>query len=240
MKSYILAACSAAMMALATSCLSDGESTTDYVLQGSFDYLANYMEVFNADSVCFAEKISTDNYSWVNADYVDSIYRGGICVSMKKDSIGIDGSISDYCAAGPRDAAGAQNSSCYAVYTPSSAQYDWQIDISGFKVYSCIPSGFYIDNLSKTLKTIEDSPLEVGDYMKVTVTGYFNNASVGSTEVDLVRKTSDNTTVVSNWTPVELSMDEIDALRFTIETNRNDFPLSFCLDNLYFKVHLEN
>lgn len=239
MRSYILAACSAAMLVLATSCLGDGENKSDYVLQANFDYLADYTEQFNADSVYFAEKILTDNYSWVNADYSNSIYSGGFCVSMKKDSLNSDGSISAYCAAGPRDKAGAQSSMCYAVYTLGSSQYDWQINLSYFTVSSCVPSGFYINNLSMTLKAIETTPLQVGDYLTVTVTGYYNDVSVGSQDVDLVRKTEENTTVIKDWTQVELTMTDVDALKFTIDTNRSDFPLGFCLDDLYFTVHVE-
>lgn len=229
----------------ATSCLSSGVSKSDYTIIGNFEGYASSDQMvaqYFKDSLRFAKQILTDDYSCLNSDYDEnnSIFNGGFCLSMKKDSLNAEKTgISDYSSAGP--AAGATNSKVYAVFRyPVSQQYDWQIYLDSFDVGTCSMSGFYIDNVSKTIKAIEDKPLADGDYLTVTITGYLKKAAGKSVSFDLVRSSSMKTTVVTNWTEVDLSsLGNVDALKFTVETNRTDFPLSFCLDNLYASVHLE-
>lgn len=82
--------------------------------------------------------------------------------------------------------------------------------------------------------------MQDGDYLTVTVTGYLNKAAVKSVNVDLVRNDSMKRTVITKWTEVDLSsLGFVDALKFTVETNRADFPRSLCIDNLTASVHIE-
>ena len=233
----------AAASVLASSCLSSGGSKSDYVLQASFDGYANeqiFSQYFNSDSVYFAKQILTDEYSCLNSVYEDPIFSGGFCLSAKRDSLNTDKTeISDYSSAG--SGAGYRDSDAYAVYIQNSRpEYGWQIYLSGFDVGTCNMSGFLINNVSKTIKAIEDSPLQDGDYLTVTVTGYLNGAQGQSVTVDLVKNTNTTRTVVTSWTEVDLSsIGNVDALKFEVSTNRIDFPESFCLDNLTAKVHVE-
>jgi hypothetical protein len=229
---------------MASSCLGSGGSKSDYVLQASFDGYANeqiFSQYFNSDSVYYAEQILTDQYSCLYSVYPsDSVFYGGFCLSAKKDSLNTDKTdISDYSSAGTD--AGYLDSNVYAVYIQNSIpEYGWRIFLSGFDVGTCYMTGFMIDNTSKTIKAIEDNPLEDGDYLTVTVTGYLNETQGESVTVDLVKNTSMTRTVVTGWTEVDLSsLGLVDALSFSVETNRSDFPKSFCMDNLTSKVHVE-
>ena len=228
---------------LASSCLSSSGSKSDYVLQANFDVYSNeqvFSQYFNSDSIYFSKQILTDNYSYLNSVYEEPVFSGGFCLSAKRDSLNTNKTdISDYSSAGSD--AGYNDSDIYAVYIQNAIpDYGWQIDLSGFDVYTCNIVGFLINNVSKTIKAIEDNPLQEGDYMTVTVTGYLNEAEVEYVSVDLVKNTSMTKTVVTSWTEVDLSsIGNIDALRFEVETNRDDFPKSFCLDNLTAQVHVE-
>jgi hypothetical protein len=228
---------------LASSCLSSGGSKYDYVLQASFDGYSNeqiFSDYFNSDSVYFAKQILTDEYSCLNSVYEDPIFSGGFCLSAKRDSLNTEKTgISDYSSTGSD--AGYMDSDVYAVYIQNSRpEYGWQIYLSGFDAGTCNISGFMINNVSKTIKAIEDNPLQEGDYLTVTVTGYLKDVQGESVTVDLVRNTSMARTVVTSWTEVDLSsIGNVDALTFEVETNRSDFPESFCLDNLTAQVHIE-
>lgn len=229
----------------ATSCLGSGVSKSDYTLIGNFDgyaYSDQVVAQYFKDSLRFAKQILTDEYSCLNSNYDEknSIFNGGFCLSMKKDSLNTEKTgISDYSSAGP--GAGAFDSKVFAVFFyPANQEYDWQIYLSGYDVGTCSMKGLYIDNVSKTIKAIEDKPLQDGDYLTVTITGYLNKAAGSSVSVDLVRNDSMKRTVITKWTEVDLSsLGNVDALKFTVETNRTDFPRSFCLDNLTASVHIE-
>lgn len=170
----IMLAASAFIM---SSCLNSGVSKSDYTLSGNFEVYAYSDEVISknfTDSIRYAKQIMTDEVSCLNAVYENSIFSGGFCLSIKKDSLNTEKTaISDFSSAGP--GAGYMNSKAYAVYKQDvRPEYDWQIYISNYDVGTCSMSGFAIDNVSTTIKAIEDNPLRKDDFLRVKVTGYLN------------------------------------------------------------------
>lgn len=231
-----------AVSVIATSCLGGGSSTTDYTMNASFDEYAtsDVIEQYFNDSLCFLEHINIDMFSYLNANYADSVFGGGFCLSLKKDSLNTDGSVSEYSSCGP--SAGALNSTMYAVYSGDGnpPTYGFQINLSGFSIGTCSMVGFYINNVSKTIKAIEDNPLQKGDYLKVNIIGYLNSQTTNSVSVYLVNYSELSPTIITSWSEVDLSsLSFVDALQFVVETNRDDFPKNFCMDNLLASVHIE-
>lgn len=242
MKHSALFMAAAVVAAMATSCLKSGESRTDYVIQGTFEAYNtdhNTQMSYFTDSLYFSKVIPIAQLTWLNSNYEDSSFFGGFFLSMKKDSLNADGTVSMFSSSGT--GAGARNSSVYAVYsqTPSAPEFGWQINLAGYDVATCKIRGFYINNVSSNFKASQDS-LKAGDYLRVTVNGYLGSSKVGSSEMYLIDYRGNFPTVVGGWK--EWLLDDIgnvDALQFIVETNRSDFSPSFCMDNFSADVHLE-
>ena len=82
----------ASAVIFATSCLGSGVSKSDYTIVGNFDGYASSDQLvaqYFKDSLRFAKQILTDEFSCLNSAYDEnnSIFNGGFCLSMKKDSL---------------------------------------------------------------------------------------------------------------------------------------------------------
>jgi len=230
----------AAVALMASACFSHKPSTANYTLVGNFEYAYGYLGF--KDSVYHAQNILTDEISCLFSSYEDQSFKGGWSLSVKIDSLDADGNVSPYSSAGP--GAGAGKSDVYAVFyqNPDNGvmtDYDWKIFFDGYSEHNCTLIGCYIDNSSTTLKTLEANPLVDGDYMKLVVTGYLEDAEKGSVETYLFQCTDGKSEVVTKWTSLDLSsIGNVDALRFRLVSNRSDVEPYFCMDSITMRVSL--
>lgn len=233
-----------AMVALAASCNSS-PSTLSYTLDGNLDYAANSgnIEKFK-DSTFVSAYVGMDSYSYLMSNYENSVMNGGWTLSLKRGQLDANGMVTPFSSAGT--SAGAGKSAVYAVFydnpdASAMVKHDIQFSTSNLTSFTCILYGFMINNSGAVIHFVNEGNLQQGDYMKVVVTGYKNEAVTGTDEKYLVDYRTSELKVVSDWEAFTFTSlkSSVDAVDFKIESSRLDFPPYFCMDNFTASISME-
>ena len=172
-------------------------------------------------------------------DKVDgqNAFQGGIALCRGKDTDASAERDPSYFAV--YDAkVGNQGSRVYAVFHDAPAA---QMPEHVVQVYipttesSCAAETMYVHNVQAVVQAakygvgLAGGPFQDGDYLLLTVTGRLGSAVSGTKEVKLV----DGTSFIKEWTKVDISeLGKLDTIDFKLTSNREDFPLYCCLDDL--------
>lgn len=102
---------------------------------------------------------------------------------------------------------------------------------------TCSPLSVYVQNVQAVVQAsrygigLADGPFGLNDHLTLTIKGFMKGKALGSKSVKLV----DGTHILEGWTEVDLSsFGDVDAMDFSLESNRPDLPLYCCLDDLMF------
>lgn len=169
---------------------------------------------------------------------------GGFALSMKKDS-SINLAVSPFCVY-----AGASETNTFALFYDTPKKPERQLRFTESANGTCAPQFCLVRNSSLVVSNIlaEDSPFKFteGDYLKLVVTGFLNGTETGKSEWFLADfrepekggEAPDSVTV--NWKPMSLTrLGNIDAVDFSLETNKERFPKYVCIDNLVASVSVK-
>lgn len=229
------------VMFMANSCI-DGSFDHTYYPVDDFDYPEflkdNPDSIYNASYVYGTSNVVVYN---IGSDE-EKKYTGGFTVSMKCDpKFGADHQTrSPYCVA---DTTGAKNSpKGFAVFyqNPDPAkmpQYDMffvgQGNCTAIETYIC--NSNLVANLIK-YGNDEIEKFKEGDYLSVTFKTYVDDKQVGSKTIELA-KYEGSLSLITDWKLVDLKdAGQYDAIDIVVNSNRNDIPLYFCLDEFTSKV----
>lgn len=242
----------------AASCFHTKPSSIQYTLNATFEYSntldgsvdESVAKLFGADSLLASQYVRMDDFSAlcskVSGEGTDAVMVGGWTLSMKKGSLDENGQPTPFCAAG--NARGYQNSNTYAVFyenpDPSRmAEQDVLFDFSRVSNPTCIPVGCMVNNTSAVVTAVKnpETGFGSGDYVKLTVTGYWKGVQVGTAEKYLVDYRGAEPVLLTKWDAFDLSKiaGNVDKLKFHLESSKPGIPPYFCMDNFSVKIGCE-
>ena len=218
--------------------------------EGSFTTVANF-EYEDVSAFQDSIYVSTDFYSGAYLSWHGSRtdgerpeLTGGFALSMKKDS-SINLSVSPFCVYAP-----AKEKNTFALFCDTPKKPERQMRFTKSANGTCAPQFCYVRNTSFVVSSIlsKDSQFKFteGDYLKLVVTGYLAGKETGKAEWFLAdyripqnggaAPDSVNTT----WQQMPLTkLGNIDAVDFSLDTNKEGFPKYVCLDNLVASISVK-
>ena len=164
-------------------------------------------------------------------------FLGGICLARGKDADASVGRKPSRFAVYDANV-GNQKSRAYAVFHDTTAtlmpEHTIQIVVPN-ATSSCTPEYMYVHNVQAAVQAavhgvgLAEGPFQANDYLKLTVTAMLDKKVAGTKEVSLI----DGTSYLKEWTKVDLAdIGRIDGLDLHLSSNRADFPLYCCLDDM--------
>ncbi len=249
MKNSIKLLVLAAVCVAAFSCDSK-PSTMSYTLAGTFGYVTEQSETFKVvDSLYYNKYIMLDNYSALctSCEDMNTGFNGGWKVSLKKGSLSEADNLQVWASSGVNagftDTKSGAANKAYAVYSPSTQQYDIVFKYGDyFSKSTCYLSGFYINNTKYVEKLAAEGGIADGDFLKVTATLFKNGSEVGSEEFYLVDYGGAEKKIVKDWTAWEFKSGvafDVDAVKFSVTSGSGNLPQNFCLDVFIASVSVE-
>lgn len=231
-----------------SSCFGDGPMTTrSYTLLADFEYAGDYSDstFFGADSVFFdAERgigfYCADMNFYHKVDTVGKAFKGGFLLSyldIPKSEVteglenryrvnNLKGSIRNTFAVFHQndDASLMPKNDAEFIYT---------------KYGTCVMTGCYVNNTVMVADSVKAN-FQPGDRLIVKATGWLNGQKTGDAEVTLADFSVQKDSIVSTWTPFDLSkLGSVQYVDFEVISTRPEIPLYFCIDNLMASVNLE-
>ncbi len=103
---------------------------------------------------------------------------------------------------------------------------------------SCMLEGCFVTNTVEVADYAKAN-FEPGDMITLKATGYMNGTKTGEVSINLVDVSSQKDSIVSSWTPFELSkLGNIEYVDFEVVSTKPDAPAAFCMDWLTYKAEL--
>lgn len=103
----------------------------------------------------------------------------------------------------------------------------------------CKISGCYLTNTVEVADYVKAN-FKKGDKLVVKATGYLNGNKTGETEIALADFSEQKDSIVSIWTPFELTkLGSVDQVDFEITSTDPNVPTYFCMDNMVAEIDLE-
>lgn len=129
-------------------------------------------------------------------------------------------------------AGGANGSANYGIFYSGSDSITFTeaVDLNSIFITNHVWAYHYIMGTDGSGSgTFED-----GDFLKLKIKGFSSSkAEVGEVIVDLADYTNGNSTVINNWTEVDLtSLAQVTYIKFSISSSDDWAPLYFCMDDL--------
>lgn len=104
---------------------------------------------------------------------------------------------------------------------------------------TCEMRGCFVTNTVEVAEYVKAN-FEVGDRLTLKATGYLNGTKTGEAEINLADFSATKDSIVSLWTPFELTkLGCIEHVDFELISTKDDVPPYFCMDNMVFKVDLQ-
>lgn len=104
---------------------------------------------------------------------------------------------------------------------------------------TCTMGGCYLTNTVEVAEYVKAN-FTLGDRLTVKATGYLNGQKTGETEMALADFSAQKDSIVSTWTPFELTkLGAVEYVDFEILSTKPDVPAYFCMDNMVVEINLE-
>ncbi len=117
------------------------------------------------------------------------------------------------------------------LYTADEIDFDNEVLLTSIAITNSVWAYKYMDGSDGSFHDYQ-----AGDYLKLTITSVLNNGNYGNLiDFYLADFTNGNTTIIGDWTTVDLSsLGTVKGLKFKLTTNDNLTPLYFCLDDIVY------
>ena len=245
------------ILALA-SCLKDGEYTVTYPVEATFEYPSvDYIAEFGSDSLYFNDSHGY-GFGWDyltfrhKVDTVNKVFQGGMLLSYLSGSTF---NPSDSLSMAQTDSAAFVNDAyrvntktslynrTYVVYYENpdpSGMPDQDFEFTATALGSCQVGGCYVNNTRYVAYKISQC-FEDGDRLTLKATGYLNGSKVGDKSILLADFSAQSDSIVSTWTPFELSsLGAVDKINFEVISTKKEVPAYFCMDNFIASLTLSH
>lgn len=225
-----------AVAAVSCSKSAPNEITTNHTC--TFDF-SNAASACGTDGYYFKQAIvSNDVFAFCNkTDDTQTQFLGGFAlVGLADDVLEEDHVANPLCVYGT----GYKNSRFYATFKYSSQmpEYDGYFRYAGLgylKLGEC-----YVNNTNQVVTIAKLGlpgipPFAEGDYLKVKMVANANLSTTDtkSIEFTLAEFKDGNLNVIDEWTRVDLEpLETVEGLKILVQSNRNDVPLMFCMENV--------
>lgn len=104
---------------------------------------------------------------------------------------------------------------------------------------SCVLAGCFMTNTVEVADFISKN-FKLGDRMTVKATGWLNGNKTGEAELVLADFSAQKDSIVSRWTPLELTkLGTVEYVDFEISSTVDDTPAYFCMDNFAAEITLK-
>lgn len=225
------------------------EGYTEYTVYTLSDF--EISESYLTDSLYIVDPFYSGSYILFNSARSASGQNmtGGFGVTMKRDSSLVISETNAY----PQytmyaTSAGDDSESCAVFYQNDDDTLMPEHDIVfPYTAYgTCTPYSVQINNTQSTVYNVlcDESSLkfESGDYLKLTIQGInaygYKSGSIEYYLADYRGDASQPDSVLTRWRTISLSkLGQIEYIDFTLETNKEGFPATFCMDNLITTVY---
>ena len=237
------------------SCLGSGEYSTTYPAEVTFEYSGiDYDLEFGADSLFFEESHGY-GFGWNylafrhDVDTVAKVFNGGMLLSCLKggcldpaDSLSMARTDSTAFA---NDAFRLNSdlmfsgSRTYAVYyenPDADLMPEWDVEFTATEIGTCTMGGCYVNN-TRYVAYKASQCFEDGDRLTLKATGYLDGVKTGETSISLVDFSAQKDSIVSTWTPFDLSkLGQVDRVDFEALSTKKEVPAYFCMDNFMVSI----
>ena len=103
---------------------------------------------------------------------------------------------------------------------------------------TCHMHGCFVTNTVEVAEYVKAN-FEVGDRLTLKATGYLDGVKTGEAEIHLADYSAAKDSIVSLWTPFELTkLGSIEHVDFELISTKDGVPPYFCMDNMVFKVDI--
>lgn len=231
------------MAVMAVSCFKGSYYESSFATVSNFEF-ADAAKYF-ADSIFVNSDFQSGTYllySGSRTEGKDPKFKGGFAMSMKKDS-SINLSVSPFSVF-----AGRAENNTFAIFYDTAEKPERQLTFTEADYGTCAPQFCYVRNTSFVVSSIRsgDSKFTEGDYLKLVVTGYLAGKETGKAEWFLADyRVPQNggaapDSVNTTWQQMPLTkLGNIDAVDFSLDTNKEGFPKYVCLDNLVASISVK-
>lgn len=231
------------MAVMAVSCFKGSYYESSFATVSNFEF-ADAAKYFT-DSIFVNSDFQSGTYLLYSGSRTnDHEFKGGFAMSMKKDS-SINLSVSPFSVY-----AGSAESNTFAIFYDTTEKPERQLTFTEADYGTCAPQFCYVRNTSFVVSSIRsgDSKFKFteGDYLKLVVTGYLAGKETGKAEWFLADyRVPQNggaapDSVNTTWQQMPLTkLGNIDAVDFSLDTNKEGFPKYVCLDNLVASISVK-
>lgn len=254
---------------MAVSCFSDGPSyESAYDLDADFEYTFNYSTTFNSDSLWFDKETGAGIgygdlafFHKLNAD--KSAVVGGFIASYQEmpksssdssedsesetedtdtptDPVALEEVVNTY-RAYVKNPSTLRNT--YLVFRDSDDMPDHDIFFLVKEYGTCVMDKCYVTNTLEVAEAVAAN-FEKGDKLVLKATGFLDGQKTGtSAEFTLAEFSSHKDSIVSKWTPFDLSaLGSVEYVDFEMQILSDkediDIPKYFCIDNVMADVSI--
>lgn len=235
----------AVLAVMAASCFKGSYYESSFATISNFEY-ADAAKYF-VDSVYVSGDFQSGSYLLYSGSRTEGEMPellGGFGMSMRKDS-SINLSVSPFSVF-----AGSRENNTFALFYDTPEKPERQLTFTEADYGTCAPQFCFVRNTSYVVSSIlsKDSPFKFsnGDYLKLVVTGYLSGKETGKAEWFLADfRTPQNggaapDSVNTTWRQMPLTnLGNVDAVDFSLETNKEGFPKYVCLDNLVASISVK-
>jgi hypothetical protein len=241
------------------SCLQGGGISRTYPVEATFEYQGlDYGAQFGEDSLYFNVSHGY-GFGWDyltfrhKVDTVGKSFDGGMLLSYLKgskfnptDSL----SMAQTDSAAFANDAFRQNSSLmfmgsktYAVYyeNPDALMMpDSDFEFMGKEIGTCQLGQCYVNN-TRYVAYKASKHFVAGDRLTLQATGYHKGVKTGETSIALIDFSAQKDSIVSRWTPFDLSrLGIVDHVDFKVLSTKKEVPAYFCMDNFWASITISS
>lgn len=226
---------------MAVSCLGEGGYTESRSVLATFEFSADYTEIFGSDSLY----VDVDHRIGIGWDYlvfyqkVDKStdeFEGGLMLShlAYPKSGTVEGLANNKYRANDKL---SKKPNTYLVFeeTGNMPENDMAFNFaqSANAVGTCIMTACSVNNTVAVAEAVEKN-FVAGDRMSLRATGYLDGKKTDSAEIMLAERLTEKDSIVYTWTTFDLSklgsVDKVD-FELIIPQGRN-IPATVCIDNV--------
>lgn len=229
-------------LGIVVSCLGDSTYSGSYTEVATFEYTdMDYDYLFGKDSI-YVDTVANVGFAWKNVfvffqNVEDKEFTGGCVLScLKGEGASVSGADNRFRANG---SAGAYGSKTYIVASGNPdvslmPEHDMFFAANGYG--SCTMSGCMVNNTVQVMDSIKTN-FVAGDKLLLKATGHLGGAVTAATELVLAEYSALKDSVVSVWTPFDLSvLGTVDHIDFEVISSKPNVPASVCIDNIQANV----
>jgi len=196
---------------------------------GYFNGSTEYSGSGNEETITYEEDIANLHINYTDTGAYD--YWSAFAYTNQTDLS--TASYTNYSAYSP-NGGGANNSNNYVIaylYAADEITLDHEVIVQSINVANSVWAYKYMDGSDGSMHDYT-----AGDYLKLSITGILNDNTY-TTPIDfyLADFTNGNTTIIADWTTVNLSsFGGVKGLKFQLSSNDNFTPFYFCLDDIVY------